>query len=106
MKHLKTVSHLSDNELLQRLSKEKDLRAFRDWQIITAVQTNKGKKAEETASVFGVSLSKVYHTIQQYNQLGPSWRTNRKRGGRREARSPMTLEEESKMLKQIENRHC
>ncbi|KAA6338545.1 hypothetical protein EZS27_013458 [termite gut metagenome] len=46
MKQLKTVPHLRDNELLQRLSKEKDLRAFRDWQIITAVQTHTGKKAE------------------------------------------------------------
>ncbi|KAA6338548.1 hypothetical protein EZS27_013461 [termite gut metagenome] len=102
MKQLKTVPHLRDNELLQRLSKEKDLRAFRDWQIITAVQTHTGKKAEEIASVLGVSISKVYHPIQQYNQLGPSWRTNKKRGGRREARSLMTLEEESKILKQIE----
>ncbi|KAA6307354.1 hypothetical protein EZS27_040977 [termite gut metagenome] len=102
MKQLKTVSHLSDNELLQRLSKEKDLRSFRDWQIITAVQTHTGKKAEEIASVLGVSLSKVYHTVQQYNQLGPSWRTNKKRGGRREARSLMSLEEESNILKRIE----
>jgi hypothetical protein len=36
MKQLKTVPHLSDNELLQRPSKEKDLRAFLDGQIITA----------------------------------------------------------------------
>ncbi|KAA6333991.1 hypothetical protein EZS27_017653 [termite gut metagenome] len=87
---------MRDNELLQRLSKEKDLRAFRDWQIITAVQTHTGKKAEETASVLGVNISKVYHTIQQYNQLGPSWRTSRKRGGRREARSLMTLKKSRK----------
>ncbi|KAA6309397.1 hypothetical protein EZS27_039102, partial [termite gut metagenome] len=84
MKQLKTISHLSDTELLQRLSKEKDLRSFRDWQIITAVQTHTGKKAKEIASVLGVSISKVYHVIQQYNQLGVSWRTNKKRGGRRE----------------------
>ncbi|KAA6331621.1 hypothetical protein EZS27_019787 [termite gut metagenome] len=101
-KQLKAVPHLSDTELLQHLSKQKDLRAFRDWQIITAIQTNNGKKAKEIASVLGVSISKVYHVIQQYNQLGSSWRTNKKRGGRREALSLMTLEEESKILKQIE----
>ncbi|KAA6323164.1 hypothetical protein EZS27_027372 [termite gut metagenome] len=47
MKQLKTVPHLSDNELFQHMSKQKDLRAFCDWQIITTVQTNNGKKAEE-----------------------------------------------------------
>ncbi|KAA6307405.1 hypothetical protein EZS27_040927, partial [termite gut metagenome] len=73
MKQLKTVPHLSDTELLQHLSKQKDLRAFRDWQIITAVQTNTGGKAKEIASVLGVSISKVYHVLQQYNQLGVSW---------------------------------
>ncbi|KAA6304828.1 hypothetical protein EZS27_043521, partial [termite gut metagenome] len=93
---------MSHTELLQHLSKQKDLRSFRDWQIITAIQTNNGKKAKEIASVLGVSISKVYHVIQQYNELGSSWRTNKKRGGRREALSLMTLEEESKILKQIE----
>ncbi|KAA6348727.1 hypothetical protein EZS27_003871 [termite gut metagenome] len=73
MKHLKTVPHLSDTELFEYMSVQKDLRAFRDWQIITAVQTNNGKKAEEIASVLGVSISKVYHVIQQYNKLGSSW---------------------------------
>ncbi|KAA6331387.1 hypothetical protein EZS27_020003 [termite gut metagenome] len=102
MKQLKTVPYLSDKELFEYMSAQKDLRAFRDWQIITAVQTNAGKKAEEIASVLGVSISKVYHVIQQYNQLGVSWRTNKKRGGRREARSLMSLEEESNLLKQIE----
>ncbi|KAA6319429.1 hypothetical protein EZS27_030675 [termite gut metagenome] len=102
MKQFKTVPHLSDTELFAYMSAQTDLRAFRDWQIITAVQTNKGKKAEETASVLGVSISKVYHVIQQYNRSGSSWRTNRKRGGRREARSPMSLEEESEILKRIE----
>ncbi|KAA6323008.1 hypothetical protein EZS27_027506, partial [termite gut metagenome] len=78
MKQFKTVPHLSDTELFAYMSAQTDLRAFRDWQIITAVQTNKGKKAEETASVLGVSISKVYHVIQQYNRSGSSWRTNRK----------------------------
>ncbi|KAA6306939.1 hypothetical protein EZS27_041396, partial [termite gut metagenome] len=63
MKQLKTVPHLSDTELFEYMSAQKDLRAFRDWQIITAVQTHTGKKAEEIASVLGVSISKVYHTI-------------------------------------------
>jgi transposase len=102
MKQLKTVPHLSDNELLQHLSAQKDLRAFRDWQIITAIQTHIGKKAKELASVLGVSISQVYHVIQQYNPLSSSWRTTRKRGGRREARSLMSLEEESEILKRIE----
>jgi hypothetical protein len=47
MKQLKTVVHLSDTELFQHMSKQKDLRAFRDWQIITAVQTNSGKKRKK-----------------------------------------------------------
>ncbi|KAA6344884.1 hypothetical protein EZS27_007530 [termite gut metagenome] len=56
---------MRDNELFQHMSKQKDLRAFRDWQIITAVQTHTGKKAEEIASVLGVSINKVYHVLQK-----------------------------------------
>jgi transposase len=102
MKHFKVFPHLNIEELLSVLHSQKELRTFKDWQIITTVQTNTGEKAKEIASVLGVLLSKVYHVLQQYNKLGVSWRTNRKRGGHREVRSLMSLEEESNILKRVE----
>ncbi|KAA6347419.1 hypothetical protein EZS27_005103 [termite gut metagenome] len=47
MKQLRTVPRLSDNELFEYMSAQKDLCAFRDWQIITVVQTNTGKKRKK-----------------------------------------------------------
>lgn len=104
MKILQTKAHYSDEELLDILNSQTELRAFKDWQIIYSVQTNYGKKAEEIASVLGVSKSKVLNVIQLYNKKGLHWRIYGKWGGRREQRSYLPLEEEAKLLASVEDK--
>jgi transposase len=102
MRILKTKPHLSDNELLSLLNAQKEIRAYKDWQIIYSVQINSGKKAEEIAQILGVLKSKVYFVVQCYNKYGLNWRTYDNWGGRRENRCKLSLEDEKLLLKNIE----
>lgn len=102
MKILQVKPFLTDKELKKMMNAQKDIRSFRDWQIIYCVQTNFGKKAEEIASILGITTSKIYRTVQIYNNYGVEWRKNKKWGGRREERCNLSLMEEKKLLKQLE----
>jgi transposase len=102
MKLLKTHPHFTDLELKSIMKSQKNIRAFQDWQIIYSVQTNYGKKAEEFADILGISKHKIYNIIQQYNKYGKEWRTYDDWGGRRESRCNLSIEEESSILKEIE----
>ncbi len=44
MKILEIKPHLTDEELKKTMNAQKDIRSFRDWQIIYCVQINYGKK--------------------------------------------------------------
>ena len=60
MKLLKTYPHFSNEELLAVLNSQKEVRAFKDWQIIYSVQMNYGIKAEELSNILCVKTSKIY----------------------------------------------
>ena len=102
MRVLKTYPHLTDAELKNKMNSQKSIQDFKDWQIIYCVQTNPGKKAADIAAILGVKPENIYKKVQRYNKLGVSWKTNVKRGGRREERSTMPLEKEKEFLKSIE----
>ena len=102
MRQLKTAPHLTDKEIKEKLKSQKNTRAFLDWQIILAVQTNPGISADKLAKILNVSKNKIYHTIQNYNKRGENWRTYDNWGGRREARCNLSLEEEKKILEKVE----
>ncbi|KAA6300595.1 MAG: hypothetical protein EZS26_003255 [Candidatus Ordinivivax streblomastigis] len=73
-----------------------------DWQIIYCVAINVGKTASELSVLLGVSKSRIYRIIQSYNKDGKDWRVSKQWGGRREARTLMSLEEEGQLLKEVE----
>ena len=102
MRILQVKPYLTDNELKNLMSQQTDISAFRDYQIVYFVQTNFGKKAGEIAKELGVTTNKVYKTIEKYNKLGLDWKKYIPRGGRREARCIMWLEEEASFLKSME----
>lgn len=102
MKVLETKPYLTDEELKKKMNVQKDIRSFRDWQIIYCVQINYGKKAEEIAAMLGITVTKIYKKVQTYNKYGIDWRKNKKWGGRREQRCHLSLEDEKKLLKQLE----
>jgi transposase len=102
MRILQVTAYLTDHELKEIMNKQKDVLIFRDYQIIYSVQTNFGKKAEEIAKSLGISTNKVYKTVEKYNKNGLSWKENITRGGRRESKCIMPLQEEAAFLKSIE----
>jgi transposase len=102
MKYFKVFPHMKPAELLSILHSQKDIRAFKDWQIIYCVAINVGKTAAELSVLLGVSKSRIYRIIQSYNKTGKAWRVAKQWGGRREERSLMSLEEERRLLKEVE----
>ena len=102
MRILKTKPYLTDNELKRKLNSQIKVDNFRDYQIIYAIQTNVGKKAEEIADILGITKNKIYKTVEKYNKYGLSWKSGKTKGGRRESRCILSLEEEASFLKTIE----
>jgi transposase len=93
---------MSEAELEKALRSQQSTNDFKDWQIIYSVHSNPGKKAVEIAAILCVTENKVYKTVQKYNRLGTSWKSGAKRGGRRQARCYLTLEEEKSLMKSLE----
>jgi transposase len=102
MRTLKIAPHLSELDIRNAMNSQKTVRDFKDWQILYSVQTNTGKQASEIAAILGVTINKIYKTVEKYNKLGVSWKSNIKRGGRREKRCIMTIEQEKEFLQSVE----
>ena len=102
MRTLKIAPHLSASELKKVMNSQKTIRDFRDWQILYSVQTNSGKQASEIAYILCVTITKIYKTVEKYNKLGVSWKSNINWGGRREERCIMTIEKEKEFLRGVE----
>ena len=103
MRVLQVKPYLTDNELKILMNKQTELTAFRDYQIICSVQTGFGKKADEIAKMLGITVNKVYKTVEKYNRSGLDWKNNKPAGGRREARCIMSIEAEAQFLQSIES---
>ncbi|KAA6323573.1 hypothetical protein EZS27_027001 [termite gut metagenome] len=93
---------MKTEELLGVLNSQKEIRAFKDWQITYSVAVNVGKTAADLSVLLGVSKSRIYRILQSYNKHGKDWRVSKQWGGRREARSLMSLEQECQLLKEVE----
>jgi len=102
MRVLKIESHMSEAELKKALCSKQSINDFKDWQIIYSVHSNPGKKALEIASILCITENKVYKTVQKFNRLGSSWKSDVKRGGRRQGRCYLTIEDEKLLMKSLE----
>ena len=102
MRILKTKPYLTDDELKKEMNSQKGVQSFRDYQIIYSVQTNCGKKGEDIAQILGITKNKVFKTVEKYNKYGLEWQNGKSRGGRREARCTMSLDEEASFLRDVE----
>jgi len=103
MKILQTKPFKTNEDLKKIMNAQKDIRSFRDWQILYCVQTNFGKEAKEIASMLGITKAKIYKTVQAYNNHGIEWRKNKKWGGRREERCNLSQKDEKELLKKLED---
>jgi transposase len=104
MRLLKVHPYLTNKELYQKLYQRSNIHDFRDWQIIYSVQTNPGILAKEIGRILGVSIHKIYRVIEAYNREGPNWKEGKQWGGRRNATSYLTLEEESGLMGNLEEK--
>lgn len=96
MKRLKVIDHLSDKEFSELIKKEKNISQLRIWQILFYIKTNYGIKAKSISSLFGASVSSIYHHVQSFNKYGKEGVILKPKGGRR--RFYLSLEIEKEVL--------
>ncbi len=104
MRILKLENHLSTKEIKQELKAQKEYHKWMYWQIIYSVSLNPGKSAGTIAEILGITNSKIYRTIENYNKNGPDWIKTRKWGGRRKNSSYLSFEEEKELLQTISSK--
>jgi len=101
MRILRLEPHLTTSELSSKLSSS--IKSYQRiyWQILLSVSFNPNKKAEEYALFLGVTKSKVYKVVEQYNKIGADFTDHINWGGRRLATSLMSFEDEEKMMNDL-----
>ena len=104
MPTLKLKPHLTVKKIEEKLVDEKDLRFYKQWQILNAVVKNPGMSAESIALVLSSSSTIVRRTVQLYNTNGSDFMKQLQWGGRRESRSNLSLDEEKELLSSIEKK--
>ena len=96
------MPHLTVEQLKERMNKERQVHAFKRWQILHAVATHSGIKAQQVALLLGTSLHVVRRTVQLYNKRGAASIEQGTWGGRREERCLMGFEAEQELLQSWE----
>lgn len=104
MLQLKLRDHLTKDEIKVRMLAQKDVRIYTYWQILNAVINAHGKRAQEIADILGTSATIVKRIVRSYNNHGAEFDKPLRWGGRRDATSFMSVEEEEKMMKQLESK--
>ena len=90
-------SHLSHNEIRERMLGTKDRAQFQRWQTIYLLDS--GLKAKVVSEYVGVSKGTVHQWVFRYNHEGPEALVLHGRGGRRYGL--MRIEEETKFLEDL-----
>ena len=102
MRRLKIEEHLSNEELTKLIKEEKKNSQLRIWQILFYIKSNFGVQAKSISLLFGVSISSIYHHVQNFNKHGKSGVLIKPKGGRR--RFYLTLKKEKEILDQSSKR--
>jgi transposase len=101
MRILQLYPHLTTSELSSRLSTCSNLHHRGYWQILPSISFNPNKKAEEYASFLGFTKSKIYKVVELYNKNGADFTITLNWGGRRNATSHMSYEEEQIFVNEL-----
>jgi transposase len=102
MRLLQLVPHLSDSEIKERLSKNRETLAHSRWQIIYLIQVGKVTSAELVAPIVNLSVHSIYKIVEKYNLVGESSIVYKPKGGRRKAY--LSLEEEKELFISLEDK--
>ena len=102
MRSLQLVSHLTDTEIKEKLSQNREDLTNSRWQIIYLIQVGKMTSAEVLAPIVDLSVHSIYKIVEKYNLDGPSSIFYKPKGGRRKAY--LTLEEEKELFVSLEDK--
>src|SRR5437899_12971207 len=92
----RAASHLTADEVKERMKTERRPWVRQHWWIIYNAQVSP-RKADEIALHTGVSATTVHRVIARYNRLGPAAIEPSEKGGRHN--EYLTLEQEQAFLK-------
>lgn len=102
MRSLQLVSHLTDFEIKEKLSKNRKDLTYSRWQIIYLIQVGKMSSAEVLAPIVNLSVHSIYKIVEKYNLEGASSISYKPKGGRRKAY--LSVEEEKELFVSLEDK--
>jgi len=98
--YTKAVSHLSSEEVMERIKSTRGFRNIQKWLVIWNAIVDP-RPAVEIANHTGMAKQTVHNIISEYNRKGPQVMERPGRGGRRKAY--LGWEEEEQILKGFED---
>ena len=102
MRSLQVVSHLTDSEVKERLSKNREDLSYSRWQIIYLIQVGNMRAAELLAPIVNLSVHSIYKIVEKYNLEGEASVICKAKGGRRKAY--LSLDEEKELFVSLEDK--
>ena len=99
MRQIKLATHLTKEELYQKMRTQSGSREFKQWQILYSVASNVGMKSATLAQVLGTTQSILLRVVKHYNEYGKNFQAEFQWGGRRDETAFLTLKQEEKLIK-------
>ena len=94
MRTLQLRDHLTNDQLIEKLSSSGGTSDFTRWQILYLVQLAKQVSADIISPLVGLSKPSIYKIVERYNKQGPLAIKCKLRGGRRNALLSVNEEEQ------------
>ena len=104
MRQLTLLAHLTPEELKEKMLAQKQVRLHKYWQILHAVANSPSKSSAVIANMLGTSAATVQRIVRLYNTRGADFDKGLQWGGRRQANSFMSLQQEARMMKQLQSK--
>jgi transposase len=100
MRTLQLASHLTNEQLIEKLSSSRGSPDFTRWQILYLIQVAKQTCADIISPLVGLSKPSIYKIVEGYNKQGPLAIKCKSRGGRRNAF--LSVEDEEQLFINLE----
>lgn len=100
MRTLQLSDHLTNDQLMEKLSSSRGTADFTRWQILYLVQVVKQVSADIISPLVGLSKPSIYKIVERYNKEGPLAIKCKLRGGRRNAL--LSVKEEEQLFINLE----
>lgn len=94
MRTLQLSDHLTNDQLIEKLSSSRGTADFTRWQILYLVQVAKQVSTDIISPLVGLSKPSIYKIVERYNKQGPLAIKCKLRGGRRNALLSVNEEEQ------------